>query len=43
MTKIVLGLLIGAGLYLVVLEYIEIGERKRAALMEKWRGEDRDV
>ena len=43
MTKIVLCLLIGAGLYLVVLEYIEIGERKRAALMEKWWGEDRDV
>ena len=43
MTKIVLCLLIGAGLYLVVLEYIEAGERRKAALMEKWRGEDRDV
>lgn len=43
MTKAILCLFIGAGLYLVVLEYIEIGERKRAAIMEKWRGEDRDV
>ena len=43
MTKAILFLLMGAGLYLVVLEYIEIGERKREALMEKWRGEDRDV
>ena len=43
MTKTILCLLIGAGLYLVVLEYIEIGERKRAALMRKWRDEGRDV
>lgn len=43
MTKLALFLLIGAGLYLVVLEYIEIGERKRSALMKKWRNEGRDV
>ena len=43
MTKLIICLLMGAGLSLIVLEYIEAGERRKAALMEKWRGEDRDV
>lgn len=43
MTKLIICFLMGAGLYLIVLEYIEAGERRKAALMEKWRGEDRDV
>ena len=43
MTKLIICLLMGAGLYLIALEYIEASERRKAALMEKWRGEDRDV
>ena len=43
MTKIILCLLIGAGALLIALEYIEQEERKRAALMKKWRDKDRDV
>ena len=43
MTKAILCILMGAGLYLIVLEYIEAGERRKAALMEKWREHGRDV
>lgn len=43
MTKAILCILMGAGLYLIVLEYIEAGERRKAALMKEWRGEDRDL
>ena len=43
MTKIVLCLFIGAGALLIVLEYIEQEERKKASLMKKWRSKDRDV
>lgn len=43
MTKLIICLLMGAGLYLIVLEYIEAGERRKAALMKEWRGEDRDL
>lgn len=43
MTKLIIGILIGAGAILVALEYIELEERKKAALMEKWREHGRDV
>lgn len=43
MTKLIIGILIGAGAVLVILEYIELEERRKAALMEKWRGHGRDV
>lgn len=43
MTKLILCLFIGAGILLIALEYVEQQERKRAALMKKWRDKDRDV
>lgn len=43
MTKLIIGILIGAGTILLILEYIELEERKKAALMEKWREHGRDV
>lgn len=43
MTKLIIGILMGAGAILIILEYIEIEERKKAALMEKWREHGRDV
>lgn len=43
MTKVILCLLIGAGALLIALEYVEQQERRRDALMKKWRDKSRDL
>lgn len=42
MTKFILMVLIGAGAFLIALEYVEIRERRRAELMEIWRAKSDD-
>ena len=43
MTKLIIGILMGAGAIVIILEYIEIEERKKEKKKKKWREHGRDV